>query len=322
MMLVFWVALLSFLPATLSAPVTGNSKTTGCTKPVVRREWRTLSQGQKDKFHRAVKCLQDKPSILGADQSKSLFDDFSYVHYTTNRTIHHVASFFPWHRYFLVLREQAMAKCGYKDPMPYWDWTRDATPEKFRKSELFDSKKGFGGDGSGETDWVDGLCVEEGPYARLGVNYPEPHCLTRRFNISEPVVSNWTKSVVNKIMQYDNYLEFWNNTELHPHDNFHRAIGGDLRRQYSPNEPLFFLHHAQIDRLWTIWQGRNETRLHDYAGNTVQNATVDTASLNDQLLTLGFAPTRDVDDFMDTMSNGLCYTYDDAGDEWRYDDDN
>ncbi|KAF8673046.1 Common central domain of tyrosinase [Rhizoctonia solani] len=324
-MLAFWVTLLSILPAILSAPVAGNATkaptTYGCKNPVVRREWRTLSQGQKDQFHKAVKCLQDQPSVFDFEGSKNIFDDFSYVHYTINTTIHHVASFFPWHRYFLILREKAMAECGYEDPMPYWDWTRDATPEKFRNSELFDSKKGFGGDGTGKTDWADGLCVEEGPYAGFHVNFPEPHCLTRRYNISEPVVSNWTKSTVDKIMRYDNYLEFWNNTELHPHDNFHRAVGGDLRRQYSPNEPLFFLHHAQIDRLWTIWQGRNETRLHDYAGNTVQNATVNTASLNDQMLTLGFAPAVGVGSLMDTLSNELCYTYDDFADGWKYDDD-
>ncbi|KAG8726127.1 hypothetical protein FRC11_000795, partial [Ceratobasidium sp. 423] len=68
--------------------------------------------------------------------------------------------------------------------------------------------------------------------------------------------------------------------------------------------------------------GRNETRLHDYVGNTVQNVTANTASLSDELFTLGLAPERDVEDFMDTLANGLCYTYDDAGDGWRYDDDN
>ncbi|KAH7334421.1 hypothetical protein B0J17DRAFT_720827 [Rhizoctonia solani] len=321
-MLTFWVALFAFLPATLSAPVAGNTKSASkCTNPVVRKEWRSLSQGQRDKFHKAVKCLQDKPSTLGVEESHNLFDDFSHVHYTINRTIHHVSSFFPWHRYFIVLREQAMAECGYSDPMPYWDWTRDSTEDKFKNSEIFDNEKGFGGSGSGKTDWVDGLCVEEGPYAGLQVDYPEPHCLTRRFNFTGNVVDNWTKSVVNEIMQYDNYVDFWNNTERLPHDNLHRTISGDMRRQYSPNEPLFFLHHTQIDRLWTIWQGRNETRLHDYAGNTVQNGTANTASLDDKLFTLGFAPEEDVEDYMDTLSNGLCYTYDDAG-EWRYEDDN
>ncbi|EUC60319.1 tyrosinase tyrosinase: common central domain protein [Rhizoctonia solani AG-3 Rhs1AP] len=285
-----------------------------CTNPAIRREWRTLSQDQRDSFHSAVKCLQTKPSALNVPESQTLYDDFSYVHYTINVTIHHVSSFFPWHRYFLVLHEAAMAECGYSDPIPYWDWTRDSTVETFKSSEMFDTKKGFGGDGTGKTNWTDGLCVEDGPYAGLHVNFPEPHCLTRQFNLSEQVMTNWTKSVVDEIMEYTEYLDFWNNTERHPHDNIHRTISGDLKRQYSSNEPLFYLHHAQIDRLWTIWQGRNETRLHDYAGNTIQNMNANIASQSDQLFTLNFAPTRDVASVMDTMANGLCYTYDDAGD--------
>ena len=82
--LVFWLGLLSILPVALSAPVTGSSK--GCTNPAIRREWRTLSQDQRDNFHSAVKCLQDKPSALNVVESKTLFDDFSYVHYTINTT--------------------------------------------------------------------------------------------------------------------------------------------------------------------------------------------------------------------------------------------
>ncbi|KDN33312.1 hypothetical protein RSAG8_13595, partial [Rhizoctonia solani AG-8 WAC10335] len=206
--------------------------------------------------------------------------------------------------------------------MPYWDWTRDSTDDKFTNSEIFDNEKGFGGNGTGKTDWADGSCVKEGPYAGFQVNFPEPHCLTRHFNFTGNVVANWTKSVVDEIMQYPDYLDFWNKTERLPHDNLHRTISGDMRRQYSPNEPLFFLHHAQIDRLWTIWQGRNETRLHDYAGNTVQDGTVDTASLDDKLFTLGYAPESDVVDYMDTLAKGLCYTYDDAGDGWKDGDHN
>ncbi|ELU41097.1 Tyrosinase domain-containing protein [Rhizoctonia solani AG-1 IA] len=286
-------ALASFIPATFGAPVSGNTKDASpCTNPVIRKEWRTLSQDQRDQFHKAVKCLQDKPSALNVEESRNLYDDFTYVHYTINET--------------------TMADCGYSDPMPYWDWTRDSTPETFRNSEIFDNEKGFGDDGTGKTNWTDGLCVEDGPYAGLHVNVPEPHCLTRQFNISEQLMTNWTKSLVDEIMEYPDYLSFWNNTERHPHDNIHRIVGGDLKRQYSSNDPLFFLHHAQVDRLWTLWQGRNETRLHDYAGNTVQNMTANTASLGDEMFTLGFAPERDVQSLMDTMASGLCYTVSDV----------
>lgn len=50
-----------------------------------------------------MKCLRTKPSLVPTDGlSQNVWDDFVHVHYTINRTIHHVASFFPWHRYFLT----------------------------------------------------------------------------------------------------------------------------------------------------------------------------------------------------------------------------
>ena len=31
----------------------------------------------------------------------------------------------------------------------------------------------------------------------------------------------------------------------------------------SPNDPIFFMHHAQIDRIWAIWQ-RNHPGISNY----------------------------------------------------------
>lgn len=31
-------------------------------------------------------------------------------------------------------------------------------------------------------------------------------------------------------------------------------IGGNMVDQTSPNDPIFFLHHANVDRLWAMWQ--------------------------------------------------------------------
>jgi hypothetical protein len=47
----------------------------------------------------------------------------------------------------------------------------------------------------------------------IKVNFPQPHCLTRQFNISDEVMTNWTKSLVDEIMGYPDYLNFWNSTE-------------------------------------------------------------------------------------------------------------
>lgn len=38
------------------------------------------------------------------------------------------------------------------------------------------------------------------------------------------------------------------------HDRVHNAVGGNMSTAASPSDPLFFLHHANIDRLWDQWQ--------------------------------------------------------------------
>src|SRR5207244_3148352 len=38
------------------------------------------------------------------------------------------------------------------------------------------------------------------------------------------------------------------------HNLVHRWVGGNMLRMTSPNDPVFFMHHANIDRMWSIWQ--------------------------------------------------------------------
>lgn len=57
----------------------GTSGDNACASPPVRREWRSLSTIEKDRYIDAVLCLTTRPSRLG--MSHSLYDDFAYVHY-------------------------------------------------------------------------------------------------------------------------------------------------------------------------------------------------------------------------------------------------
>jgi hypothetical protein len=41
--------------------------------------------------------------------------------------------------------------------------------------------------------------------------------------------------------------------ENQPHDNIHGAIGGFMSAFMSPIDPIFFMHHSNIDRLWDVW---------------------------------------------------------------------
>lgn len=42
-----------------------------------------------------------------------------------------------------------------------------------------------------------------------------------------------------------------------PHNMVHNDIGGNMPRMLSPIDPVFYLHHCNIDRLWDVWATAN-----------------------------------------------------------------
>ncbi len=46
--------------------------------------------------------------------------------------------------------------------------------------------------------------------------------------------------------------------ETHPHDNVHGAVGGFMSQFLSPVNPIFWTHHANIDRLWDVWTRKQQ----------------------------------------------------------------
>lgn len=87
--------------------------------------------------------------------------------------------------------------------------------------------------------------------------------------------------------------------------NFDSRLRADTR-----SEPLFFLHHAQIDRLWWQWQQADASRGLDYNGITKnREGTFGEASLDDKLPMGGLADDLSVREVMSTIDSVLCYKY-------------
>lgn len=307
----FAATLFSFAAVVLALPA---QKRQQCANPAVRVEWRSLNQAQRNQFHQAVKCLQTKPSNVNG---QTLFDRYSALHVDMFDDIHYVASFLPWHRYYTKARENSLRECGYTGPIPYWDWTIDA--DNMARSEMFSTTTGFGGNGS-----LKDHCVQDGPYgvkSNFSVAYPESRCLQRNFSMRKQwgmAGSQHSSQVVQSIMQKTDYFDFEDALQEGPHDAVHNEVAGDMAAAFSPDDALFFLHHCNVDRIWALWQGRNETRLQAYRGNTVQGqddndgSHYPLATLDDPISLAGLQGMPDVKvrDVMDTTSEALCYVYD------------
>ena len=44
-------------------------------------------------------------------------------------------------------------------------------------------------------------------------------------------------------------------------------MGGDMLPISSPSDPVFFLHHCNIDRLWALWQAQNPGQGYQPSGD-------------------------------------------------------
>ena len=98
--------------------------------------------------------------------------------------------------------------------------------------------------------------------------------------------------------------------------NFYSSPGGNIRQCYSLCslttyflDPLFYLHHANLDRVWRMWQTMLPDRLYEISGrSTIDPPFVDVTL--DYPLDMGtLADTIPIRDVMDIWSAPNCYTY-------------
>ncbi|KAH8678672.1 hypothetical protein BGZ60DRAFT_525419 [Tricladium varicosporioides] len=298
-----------------------NSRAT-CTNPVKRKEWSAATAAERASYTKAVLCLATKPSRIGL--ATTLYDDFAWVHNKLNLRIHGVAQFLPWHRYFISVYEQALKDCGYTGNAMYWNWAADSAAPASAK--VWSPVDGFGGNGNLTLTDTFTHCITNGPFTSLRPAYYNndtiPHCILRDFMPAIPQASPplqemlgfaYTQAIVDEISTTNtNFGTFHGELESRPHGAVHAGIAqgdGDMGPITSPNDPIFFLHHTMVDRVWWLWQQADPTnRLNDFSGTEFGGVT---ATLDDVMPMLGLATDRKVRDFMSTGvgASTLCYTY-------------
>ncbi|EGF82710.1 hypothetical protein BATDEDRAFT_86168 [Batrachochytrium dendrobatidis JAM81] len=242
--------------ATIAAIVQAAPATT-CSTPKVRQEWRKLTQAQHSAFLSAIDKLKNRPASSPVSNSLSgmaqwNYDQFVKTHWDSQAIGHGLPVFLPWHRLFIAGFELALQSIDPSVNLPFWDWSLDS--QNPGASDLFSSKN-FGGNGQGNDH-----CVKDGVTKNWKVTYPDASqrpmapCLTRCFNFTTLYPPEAVTFVIDQSKTYD---EFRSNLESGPHGSVHNQVGGtcgDMGGMYSTNDPIFFLHHAMVDRIWSIWQ--------------------------------------------------------------------
>jgi tyrosinase len=220
----------------------------------------------------------------------------------------------------------------------YWDWSLDWMD--LANSSIWDSVDGFGGNGdlTGPETVGEGRCVTDGPFAGLRpILYNHTyikHCISRGFRDGETPGrlpgESYSPESIGAILRKPAYKELVKDVEFYLHNSLHQSINGDFKALTAANgntftphsplfllshrvnccaDPLFFVHHAQLDHVWWRWQRENpRVRLNEYRGKHMFNSTGE-ATVDDVLMYGGFAEDIPVSKIMDTEGGFLCYTY-------------
>ncbi|KAF4619307.1 hypothetical protein D9613_004840 [Agrocybe pediades] len=311
-----------------------------CRNLLVRREWRTLEDYEKHHYLKAVQCLQSLPAHNPAIKAaRTRFDEFQAHHITIADEVHNVGQFLPFHRQFVKSYELALRnECGYRGAQPYWDWTLDThTPEAYLHSPIWDAITGFGGNGlAGTYQLPPGAldphlpaninpylgCVQDGPFTNhtlsLGPRHLiTDHCLTRGFDASSAVKYITTAARQNAFIQptfelFRIELEGGSQTrDRRMHDGGHISVGGEMSDFYSsPGDPIFYLHHANLDHIWWKWQNVDrENRLYQISGRSTTSAPFVNVTLDYTLQMGSVGKSVQIRDVMDIHTEENCYTY-------------
>jgi tyrosinase len=175
--------------------------------------------------------------------------------------------FLPWHRAYLVTYERIIRQLTHNDDfaLPYWDWTTSATmPQVFLRPTTPDGKK----------NWL--FVDDHGFGQRWRRTWPDGDPMPARF-VGPTVFQEILNSLdyedfgTSRPQNQDSLDPSWvldssglqGTLEALPHNNVHNLIGGWMPSALSPRDPIFFMHHCNIDRIWAMWNAAGNANSTD-----------------------------------------------------------
>lgn len=157
--------------------------------------------------------------------------------------------FLPWHRAYLFYFERVCQDI-LKDPsfaLPYWDWTQNPRiPGAFWAGVLA---------GNGVSPVVSRVI---GPNEDIPSEFVGRKVIERF--MADPQLVTAYSSAPQTIPGHPMGQRDSGSTGLlegTPHNNVHNQVDGTMGTFLSPLDPIFWLHHANVDRLWASWSAQH-----------------------------------------------------------------
>jgi len=242
-----------------------------------------VRRNANDMSAKARKDFLDALLQLNVNGSGIFTTDFVAMHIAGATDMEHRDShFLPWHRFYTLDLERMLQNVNPVVNLPYWRFDQPA-PNVFNENFMGKmqqiprdySKPGGGRDiGGGSTPPA--VFAADNPLFNWRINTVNGIPRTARFNPATEAANGWTDGTPEGNFQLLNQsdtlalgggisnpddAEFGPNRtkfsamEGTPHGAAHVSFNGYINFvPVAPKDPLFFLLHCNVDRLWATWQ--------------------------------------------------------------------
>ncbi len=227
----------------------------------VRKDAETLTVEERDRFLLAFSKLNQKEDF-------EFYKQFTDMHISsTDMEIHHFENFLPWHRLYLLNLERDLQAIDPSVSLHYWRWD-------FPSPNLF--SEDFAGKMTITNVEISGGEVPKFSKTNPLINWQPPssaQLLRSAFFWDLRENGGWSVLVDRKAPEayaismgdgeYSNL--FWSDDRLRgrakglvfskPHGGGHLSFRGQVAViETAPQDPVFFMLHANVDRIWALWQ--------------------------------------------------------------------
>jgi tyrosinase len=202
----------------------------------IRKDATTLTPAERDRFLAALATFNDR--------GMGRYADFRHVHTQAgDPEAHGSTGFLPWHRTFLLDLERELQAIDLSVALPYWRFDQPA-PSLFSRDFM------------GVPDPVGTLQFSGVNPLQFWVTDGTPGIVRpTRFDTQTQHANVISEARTLGLGGQDDLYEAFRQMEGNPHGTAHTSFGGSISNiPTAVKDPLFFLLHANVDRLWAKWQ--------------------------------------------------------------------